>query len=215
MLKCEHRAYQAAVKWRGMSKHNTQQMTLFAMDDLVDEVPVKEEKRKGKSYEMTCVVCASTFLAKSKRAKYCSKGCRSRAQKIRREAQQHHSESNTEAAPAQGQSGNHTVISLPASKALMDISVDAKLLHTIVENQQAQIEQLRAMVQLQQQMLDAVMHQSQQAPSQRALQGQAKLTPLTFNSLDDDLSEVRVRKVKAENDNSSQNFLNSLMALQG
>lgn len=180
----------------------------FGFDFLqtVESVPVKQEKRKTRQYEITCIVCGSVFIAGSVRAKYCSKDCRKTAQKIRRDAEK----------------SQDATVDIPRSRATADVNVSAEVLSQIVENQQSQIEQLREMISLQQSMLNALVHQQrsgaqppEHAHGPRAMQQMSKVTPLTFNSAAyDDEPQVTVKKASGNN-NSSQNFLNSLKALQG
>ncbi len=181
----------------------------FDFLDTIESVSVEQEKRKTREYEITCIVCSSVFIAGSPRAKYCCKDCRRTAQKIRRDVER------------QNEKTVSATVDIPRSRATADVNVSAEVLHQIVANQQSQIEQLREMIALQQSMLDAMLHQHSAPPATpdhhhgpRAMQTMPKVTQLNFNTRDDEMPAVTVKKASGD-DNSSQNFLNSLLALQG
>lgn len=193
----------------------------FSFLDTVETLAAQEAQppKKRRQFEKTCLVCDAVFMAGSPVAKYCSRDCRQTAAKIRRDVKDSLPDTQE---PEQPPTSN--VIEFPRSAATRDVNVGSEVLEQLVENQQAQIERLERMIALQQDMLDALLvhqrnqqHQSLNGP--RALQTMPKMkavsTPLTFNGPpSDDDPQVTVRKATTDS-NSSQNFLNSLMALNG
>jgi hypothetical protein len=156
---------------------------------------IKETPKTPRSFERDCVICGNTFASKGPNAKYCSRECRSEAARERRQE----AEATT------------NVIQFPKYEAPVEGNVDSSALAQLIKNQQLQIETQQHLIQLMQSTLETLRTNVGTGFDMRATQ---PMPPVPIEFDDDELPIVEVKK-STKSGQSSQNFLNSIMALNG
>lgn len=157
---------------------------------------IEETPKVPRSFERDCVICGNTFTSKGPNAKYCSRECKSEAARERRQ----------EAA-----ANTTNVIQFPKHEAPAEGNVDSSALAQLIKNQQLQIEAQQHLIQLMQSTLETLRTNVGPGQDLRATQ---PMQPIPLEYEDDELPIVEVKK-STKSGQSSQNFLNSIMALNG
>lgn len=157
---------------------------------------IQETPKAPRSFERECVVCGTTFSSKGPNAKYCSRECRSEAARERRQ----------EAA-----ANTTNVIQFPKHETPTETNVDSSALAQLIKNQQLQIETQQHLIELLQSTLETLRTNTGTGFDLRETQ---PMPPVPIEFDDDELPLAEVKK-SAKSGQSSQNFLNSIMALNG
>ena len=152
-------------------------------------------------YIRTCEQCGVRFEAPTERARFCCPAHRAKWNRDKKKSAK-----------------KQVDVVLPAKPQPLPKPANDSVLMVLVQTQNEELRDLRERIRLLEQEVKALKVENaslkagtpqQQAPAQH------KTMQATMPRYDDDdLPEVTVKKATGE-DNSSQNFLNSLMALQG
>ena len=161
---------------------------------------IEENQKEPRSFERECVVCGNIFESKGPNAKYCSRDCRSDAARERRKE----AETNTT-----------NVIQFPKHETPTETNVDASALAQLIKNQQLQLESQQHLIELLQSTLETI-RTNVGTGTNNDLRATQPMPPVPIEFDDDELPLIEVKVNKdAKKEIGEQNFLNSLMALQG